>query len=124
VNAILERIHAVVMNMLCTAEIDMVDLVKPSDIDVFLSDLAWAIHSTHHIVLKASPDAAILDETAETVADPYQGEIPLARVNAFQEPFASRQVIQQDTSNIRRANQYLKHTETCMKYSFPPIATE
>jgi hypothetical protein len=61
---------------------------------------------------------------AETLADPYKGKIPLARVNAFQKPFASRQVIQQDTPNIRMANQYLKHTETCMKYSFPPITTE
>ncbi len=61
---------------------------------------------------------------AETLADPYKGEIPLARVNEFQEPFASRQVIQQDTPNIRKANQYLEHTKTHMKYSFPPIATE
>jgi hypothetical protein len=60
-NAILERIHAVVMNMLRTAEINIVDSVKPSDIDVFLSDTAWAICSTYHTVLKAkaSPFAAI-----------------------------------------------------------------
>ncbi len=37
----------------------MADLVKPSDINVFLSDAAWAICSTYHIVLKASPGAAI-----------------------------------------------------------------
>jgi hypothetical protein len=61
---------------------------------------------------------------AETLADPYKGEIPSARVNAFQEPFASRQVIHQDTPNIRKANQYLKQTEACMKSSFLPIATE
>jgi hypothetical protein len=61
---------------------------------------------------------------AKTLADPYKGKLPLARVSEFQEPFASHQVIQQNTLNIRRANQYLKHTETCMKYSFPPIATE
>jgi hypothetical protein len=61
---------------------------------------------------------------ADTLADPYKGKIPLARVNAFQEPFASHQVIHQDTPNFRKANQYLKHTETCIKYSFPPIATE
>jgi hypothetical protein len=60
---------------------------------------------------------------AETLADPPTGKISLARVDAFQELFASRQVIQQDTPNIREANQYLEHTETCMKYSFPPIAT-
>ncbi len=58
-NAILERIHAVVMTMLRTAEIDMADSVKPSDINVFLSDAAWAILSTYHTVLKASPGAAI-----------------------------------------------------------------
>jgi hypothetical protein len=58
-NAILERIHAVVMNMSHTAEIDMVDSVKPSDIVVFLSDAAWAICFTYHTVLKTLPGAAI-----------------------------------------------------------------
>jgi hypothetical protein len=57
-NAILEHIHVVVMNMLHTAEIDMVNSVKPSDIDIFLSDTAWAICSTYHTVLIASPGAA------------------------------------------------------------------
>ncbi len=37
----------------------MAELVETSDIDVFLSDAAWAVCSTYHIVLKASPDAAI-----------------------------------------------------------------
>jgi hypothetical protein len=64
------------------------------------------------------------DKNAETLADnPYKGRIPLARIDAFQEPFASCQVIQQDTPNIRKASQYLEHTGTHMKYSFPPIAT-
>ncbi len=58
-NVILERIHTVVMNMLCTAVIDMANSVKPSDIDVFLSDATWAVCSTNHTVLKASPGAAI-----------------------------------------------------------------
>jgi hypothetical protein len=60
--AILEHIHAVFTNMLRTAELDMAELVNASDIDIFLSNAAWAIHSTHHTVLKASPGAAILDE--------------------------------------------------------------
>ncbi len=47
------------MNMLRTAKIDMANSVNPSDIDVFLSDAAWAIHSTYHMVLKTSPGAAI-----------------------------------------------------------------
>jgi hypothetical protein len=62
VHAILEHIHAVIGNMLCTSELDMAEMVKPSDIDVFLSDDAWAIRSTHHTVLKASPGAAIFGQ--------------------------------------------------------------
>jgi hypothetical protein len=45
--------------MLHTPKLKMAETVKPSDIDVFLSDAAWAICSTHHTVLKASPGAAI-----------------------------------------------------------------
>jgi hypothetical protein len=58
-NAILERIHAVFTNMLRTAKLDTAKSINASDIDIFLSDAAWAIHSTHHTVLKASPGVAI-----------------------------------------------------------------
>ena len=47
------------MTMLRTAKIDMADTVAPSDIDTFLTNASWAIHSTYHTVLKASPGAAI-----------------------------------------------------------------
>jgi hypothetical protein len=59
-NAILERIHAVLGNMLRTSKLNMAEMVKASDIDVFLSDATWAICSTYHTVLKASPGAAII----------------------------------------------------------------
>jgi hypothetical protein len=58
-NAILEHIHAVLGNMLRTSELNMAEMVKPSDIDVFLSDATWDICSTYHTVLKASPGAAM-----------------------------------------------------------------
>ncbi len=45
--------------MLHTPKLDMAKLVKASDIDVFLSDATWVVHSTYHTVLKASPGAAI-----------------------------------------------------------------
>jgi hypothetical protein len=61
-NAILECIHAVLRNMLRTSKLDMAKLVKASDIDVFLSDAAWAVRSTYHTVLKASPSAAIFGQ--------------------------------------------------------------
>ncbi len=58
----MERIHAAIGNMLRTSELDMAEMVKPSDIDVFLSDAAWAICSTYHTVLKASPGAEIFGQ--------------------------------------------------------------
>ena len=47
------------MGMLVTAEIDMADTVSESDIADFLTNAAWAVRSTYHTVLKASPGAAI-----------------------------------------------------------------
>jgi hypothetical protein len=48
--------------MLRTSKLDMAEMVKASDIDFFLLDAAWAIRSTHHTVLKASPGAAIFGQ--------------------------------------------------------------
>ena len=47
------------MNMLRTAHLDMAETVTASDIDTFIHDVAWAILSTYHTVLKASPGSAI-----------------------------------------------------------------
>jgi hypothetical protein len=56
---ILECVHQLLGQMLRTAEIDMTDSVTPDDVDVFLDNAAWAIHSTYHTVLNTSPGAAI-----------------------------------------------------------------
>jgi hypothetical protein len=45
-----------------TAELDMADSVTPNDVNVFLDNAAWAICSTYHTVLKASPGAAIFGQ--------------------------------------------------------------
>ena len=37
----------------------MADSVAPRDIDTILTNVSWAICSTYHTVLKASPGAAI-----------------------------------------------------------------
>jgi hypothetical protein len=42
-----------------TAELDMAKTVTPNDVNVFLDNAAWAICSTYHTVLKASPGTAI-----------------------------------------------------------------
>jgi hypothetical protein len=57
-NGTLECVHQVLGQMLCTAELDMANSLTPDDVDVFLDNAAWAICSTYHTVLKASPGAA------------------------------------------------------------------
>ncbi len=47
------------MNTSCTAEVDVMNSVKPSDIDILLSDTAGAIHSTYYKVQNTSPGGAI-----------------------------------------------------------------
>jgi hypothetical protein len=61
-NEILEHVHQVLGQMLCTAQLDMADSVTPNDVDVFLDNVAWAIHSTYHTVLKAYPGAAFFGQ--------------------------------------------------------------
>jgi hypothetical protein len=43
------------------SKLNMAESVKASDINVFPSDAAWAVRSTYHTVLKASPGAAIFE---------------------------------------------------------------
>ena len=45
--------------MLCTLEKDMANSISPDDVDVFLDNAAWAVCSTYHSVLEASPGTAI-----------------------------------------------------------------
>ena len=58
-NAILERVHAVLGDMMRTSNLDMSDTCTASDIDEFLTNAAWAIRSTYHTVLRSSPGAAV-----------------------------------------------------------------
>jgi hypothetical protein len=48
--------------MLRTAKLDTAGSVNASDIKIFLADAAWAICSTRHKALKASPGAAIFGQ--------------------------------------------------------------
>jgi hypothetical protein len=58
-NAILERLHGVLTDMMRTSEMDMADDVTSEDIDTFLVNAAWAVRSTYHTVLRSTPGAAI-----------------------------------------------------------------
>jgi hypothetical protein len=62
-NAILERVHQVLGQMLCTSEIDMADSVFPDNLDVFLDNAAWAICSTYHKELNSLTANSVLART-------------------------------------------------------------
>ncbi len=48
--------------MMHTSEINIAKSVEPADINTFIDNAAWAIHSTYHTVLKDSPGAAIFGQ--------------------------------------------------------------
>ena len=58
-NSILECVHRVIMGILCTTEVDMNGTVTEEHTSEFIADASWAICSTYHTVLKASPGSAI-----------------------------------------------------------------
>ena len=58
-NAILERVHAVISNMIRTSSLDMSDTCTSDDIDELLTNVGWAIRATHHTVLGTAPGSAI-----------------------------------------------------------------
>jgi len=58
-NAILERIHGVFADMMRTSGLDGSDDLSPETVDDFIVNAAWAIRSTHHTVLQATPGAAV-----------------------------------------------------------------
>ncbi len=58
-NAILERVHGVFNDMLRTSGLDDSDTIDDLRIDQFITNAAWAIRSTYHTVLKATPGEAI-----------------------------------------------------------------
>ena len=58
-NAILERAHGVLGNMMRTNGLDMSPTITDAMITDFIVDAAWAIRSTYHTVLKSTPGAVI-----------------------------------------------------------------
>ena len=58
-NAIIERVHGIIGDMMRTSNLDMIETVKDTMIGDFLVNVAWAICSTYHIILKSTPRAAI-----------------------------------------------------------------
>ena len=59
-NALLEIIHAVLGNMLCTSQMESTDVMS-GNIDNFITDEAYTVCATHHTVLGYTPTADIFD---------------------------------------------------------------
>ena len=58
-NAVLERMHGVVGNMMQTRQLDGQKTLTDDDIDEFIVNAARAVHSTYHTVLGSSPGSDI-----------------------------------------------------------------
>ena len=59
VNTVFKCTHCVLADMLRTSGLDKSDTVTEVMITDFLNDVAWAIHSTYHTVLRSTPVSAI-----------------------------------------------------------------
>ena len=58
-NAVLERMHGVMGNMMRTRQLDGQEMLTEDNIDDFIINAAWAVCSMYHTVLGSSPGAAI-----------------------------------------------------------------
>jgi hypothetical protein len=93
--------------MMRTAELDMADSVYPADIDTFIDNAVWAICSTYHTVLKASPGAAIFGQD-------MLFDIPFV---ADWKQIGDYRQRQTDRSNIRENNKRVDYvTKSVTKY--------
>ena len=61
-NAILNHMHGVLADMMQTSGLNMSQTGNSNDIDAFLTNAAWAIHATHHMVLQSSLGTAIFGQ--------------------------------------------------------------
>ncbi len=102
----------------------MADLVTPDDVNVFLDNAAWAIHSTYHTVLNASPGAAIFGQDmlfdipfiddGEKIGDYMQCQTDLntARKNSTQVDYdykvGNKVLLRQDGILCKAESSYIK----------------
>ena len=54
-NAIIERVHKVAKNMLRSFDLEKEQLEEENPFEYFLQSTAWAIRSTYHTTLQATP---------------------------------------------------------------------
>ena len=58
VNLVMERLHVVLVNILCTSQMDGNEVTSDTT-DTFITDVAYTVRSTHHTVLGSIPTVAI-----------------------------------------------------------------
>ena len=57
-NSVLECVHQVFGNILCTSELDMANSMNAESVSYFIDNTVWSVCSTYHTVQKSSPGAA------------------------------------------------------------------
>jgi hypothetical protein len=60
-NAIIEQVHKVVNNMLRSFDLEKANLEEDNPSEYFLQSIAWAIQSTYHTTLQATPCQLVFD---------------------------------------------------------------
>ena len=51
--------QGVLADMMQTSGLDMSETVDSDAVDMFITNAAWAIHATHHMVLQLMPGAVV-----------------------------------------------------------------
>ncbi len=98
-NAIIERIHQVLENSLRTLEIHEQDLEEENPWEGILAACAWAIRSTYHTVLEATPGQLVF---GRDMLLPIQFKADWARIK-------QRKQTQINTANVQENAQRIPH---------------
>ena len=92
-NTILETVHQVVADVMRTSSLDVQKTCTPNTIDNFISNVGWAIRSTHHSIFGTLPGTQYLvkicsltyhilltGQTQGNLDNNKQIEVPLSRI--------------------------------------------
>ena len=97
-NGIIERIHLVIGNMLRTFEDDNSDLPSIMPFRSFISAAAWAIRSTYHTTLQATPGQLVFGRDM-LLSIPFRAD--WARIKLRKQGLINKGVLRENASRIQ-----------------------
>jgi transposase InsO family protein len=96
-NGVIERIHQVVGNSLRTFQLESATLNEADPWSVHLASVAWAIRSTYHTVLRASPGQLVF---GRDMVLPIQFEADWARIKLQKQETIDKSNAQENATRI------------------------